>query len=262
MINYYDILGVNSNASQMEIKEAYRKLALKFHPDKNKNSEDSTQRFIEIVEAYNLLSNDQARSRYDNNAQFQGQNIDPLRSEYNNAQFQGQNKSSWKEQPIYTAVEFLIYERVDCGFRIQYPADWTFDEKSYNPYDDRFTQVVGFLPDQVVEKVSIDVKYLHSLSIDLDAYNRRQINELVARHSNAFDFILIKSSQTSLSHSRAFKIDYIFTYKHGNPYLRSIEIWTIKRNWAYHISYQTYSYEYLELLPTVQKMIDSFEVIK
>jgi DnaJ-class molecular chaperone len=60
MINYYDMLGVNSNASQMEIKEAYRKLALKFHPDKNKNSEDSTQRFIEIVEAYNVLSNDQA----------------------------------------------------------------------------------------------------------------------------------------------------------------------------------------------------------
>ncbi|MGB6594526.1 MAG: DnaJ domain-containing protein [Candidatus Nitrosopolaris sp.] len=141
MINYYDMLGVNSNASQMEIKEAYRKLALKFHPDKNKNSEDSTQRFIEIVEAYNVLSNDQARSRYDNNAQFQGQNIDPLRSEYNNTQFQGQTKSSWKEQPIYTAVEFLIYERVGCGFRIQYPADWTFDEKSYNPYDDRFTQV-------------------------------------------------------------------------------------------------------------------------
>jgi hypothetical protein len=100
------------------------------------------------------------------------------------------------------------------------------------------------------------------LSIDFDAYSRRQIDELVAKHSSAFDFILIDSSQTSLSHNRAYKIDYIFTYKHRSPYLRSIEIWTIKGHWAYHISYQTYSYEFLEFLPTIEKMIDSFEIIK
>jgi hypothetical protein len=111
-------------------------------------------------------------------------------------------------------------------------------------------------------RISIEVKYLHSLTIDFDAYNRRQIDELVTRHSTAFDFILIKSSETSLSNNRAYKIDYIFTYKHGNPYLRSIEVWTVKRNWAFHISYQTYSYEFLEFLPTIQIMIESFEIIK
>ncbi len=88
-----------------------------------------------------------------------------------------------------------------------------------------------------------------------------KLMKLVARHSGAFDFILIKSSETTISHNRAYKIDYIFTYKHRNPYLRSIEIWTIKKNWAHHISYQAYSYEFLAFLPTVQKMIDSFEVI-
>lgn len=177
MINYYDILGVHSNASQTEIRTAYRKLALKFHPDRNKNSESSTQKFIEIVEAYNVLSNDEARSLYDSNLQLQKP-----------------KNFSRKKQPIYTAAEFLNYERLDLGFRIQYPPNWSLDEKNYNPYDDRFTEVVGFLfpsydePNQLIERISIEVKYLHSLTIDFDAYNRRQINELVTRYSNAFEF--------------------------------------------------------------------------
>jgi curved DNA-binding protein CbpA len=65
--NYYEILGVSPNASQAEINKTFRKLALQHHPDKNKNSEESKQKFMKIIEAYEVLSDEQARKNYDNN---------------------------------------------------------------------------------------------------------------------------------------------------------------------------------------------------
>jgi DnaJ-domain-containing protein 1 len=65
--NYYDILGVSKDASQDEIKKSFRNLALKYHPDKNGNSEESKQRFTKIIEAYEVLSDEQARKNYDSN---------------------------------------------------------------------------------------------------------------------------------------------------------------------------------------------------
>lgn len=62
--NYYKILGVSRNATKEEIKKAYRKLALQWHPDKNK-SPDAHHKFIEINEAYLILSDDEARTKYD-----------------------------------------------------------------------------------------------------------------------------------------------------------------------------------------------------
>lgn len=67
MPSYYEILGVSSEATQDEIKKSFRNLALKYHPDKNRNSEESKQKFMSIVEAYEVLSDDQARKIYDNN---------------------------------------------------------------------------------------------------------------------------------------------------------------------------------------------------
>lgn len=68
MPNYYEILGVSADATQDEIKKSFRHLALKYHPDKNGNSEESKQKFMKIVEAYEVLSNDQARKTYDGNS--------------------------------------------------------------------------------------------------------------------------------------------------------------------------------------------------
>jgi curved DNA-binding protein CbpA len=68
VLNYYEILGVSPNASQDEIKKSFRNLALQHHPDKNKNSEESKQKFMKIIEAYEVLSDEQARKDYDNNA--------------------------------------------------------------------------------------------------------------------------------------------------------------------------------------------------
>ncbi len=64
MKDYYEILGIGRNASQEEIKKAYRRLALKWHPDKNKSPE-AEKRFKEINEAYQVLSNPEKRRLYD-----------------------------------------------------------------------------------------------------------------------------------------------------------------------------------------------------
>ncbi|HWK58327.1 MAG TPA: molecular chaperone DnaJ [Parapedobacter sp.] len=63
--DYYDILGISRNADQAEIKSAYRKLAIKYHPDKNPDNKEAEEKFKEAAEAYEVLSNAEKRQRYD-----------------------------------------------------------------------------------------------------------------------------------------------------------------------------------------------------
>ena len=63
--DYYEVLGCERNASEAEIKSAYRKMALKYHPDRNPGDSESEARFKEAAEAYSVLSDAQKRQRYD-----------------------------------------------------------------------------------------------------------------------------------------------------------------------------------------------------
>ncbi len=63
--DYYEILGVSKNASDDEIKKAYRKLAVKYHPDKNPGDKEAEAKFKEINEAHDVLADKQKRARYD-----------------------------------------------------------------------------------------------------------------------------------------------------------------------------------------------------
>ncbi len=63
--DYYEILGVERNATVEVIKKAYRKIALKYHPDKNPDDKESEEKFKEAAEAYEVLSNEEKRARYD-----------------------------------------------------------------------------------------------------------------------------------------------------------------------------------------------------
>ena len=64
--DYYDVLGVSKNASPEDLKSAYRKLAVKYHPDKNPGDTKAEDKFKEASEAYGILSDKSKKDNYDN----------------------------------------------------------------------------------------------------------------------------------------------------------------------------------------------------
>ncbi|PIE97524.1 MAG: molecular chaperone DnaJ [Treponema sp.] len=95
-MNYYDILGVPKNASDDEIKKAYRNLAKKYHPDQNQGNKDAEDKFKKINDAYSVLSDPQKRSDYD----FSGYRDDytSQRTYRNtNSEFEEEFRSFWNE---------------------------------------------------------------------------------------------------------------------------------------------------------------------
>src|SRR5215218_11078798 len=63
--DFYEVLGVSKTADAEELKRAYRKLAMSYHPDRNPGDQSAEQKFKEISEAYDVLKDDQKRAAYD-----------------------------------------------------------------------------------------------------------------------------------------------------------------------------------------------------
>ncbi|MFH1779889.1 MAG: molecular chaperone DnaJ [Candidatus Micrarchaeota archaeon] len=98
--DYYDVLGVNNNASLDEIKKAYRALAMKHHPDRN-NEKNSEEKFKEVSEAYAILSNTEKRKQYDS---------------YGHSAFQGVNYEDVFRQADFSSFEDLFENMGFTGF--------------------------------------------------------------------------------------------------------------------------------------------------
>ena len=98
MKDYYKILETNKNASQEEIKQKYRELAKKWHPDANGNGEESEEKFKDIAEAYSVLSSPAKRKEYDDESRFQSSYSRNTHRSYGNASWQ----EAEEEAPFYT----------------------------------------------------------------------------------------------------------------------------------------------------------------
>ena len=72
--DYYEVLGVDKNADLETIKKAYRKMAMKYHPDRNPDNKEAEEKFKEVGEAYEVLSDSDKRARYD---QYGHAGVDP-----------------------------------------------------------------------------------------------------------------------------------------------------------------------------------------
>ena len=95
--DYYKILGVNKNATKTEIKKAYKKLAVKYHPDKNPNNKEAEEKFKVISDAYSVLSDNEKRSKYDQfgkDGLSNGPNMHGNPNDIFNTFFQGQDPFS------------------------------------------------------------------------------------------------------------------------------------------------------------------------
>ena len=110
--DYYDVLGVSKTASADEIKRAHRKLALKYHPDRNKNNKDAEEKFKEIQEAYDVLSDSTKKANYD---QFGHAGVgaggpppngaDPFEA-YRRAQGSRGGRTTWRPSPGVSVEDF------------------------------------------------------------------------------------------------------------------------------------------------------------
>ena len=97
--DYYKILGVERNASEADIRKAYRKLAMQYHPDRNPNDKQAEERFKEINEAYQVLSDPKKRGHYDQ-----------LGSDYSN----------WQQRGEPGNFDWGQYEGFPGGVRVEY----------------------------------------------------------------------------------------------------------------------------------------------
>ena len=115
-MDHYKVLEVNNTASKDDIRKSFRYLALKYHPDRNKNSEESKRKFMQIVEAYETLSDDQARKNYDVATTIRNNNNNNYQRDYYRSYVYNHNTTrQWTPSADFDTV--YSYEEIKRKYR-------------------------------------------------------------------------------------------------------------------------------------------------
>lgn len=129
MKDYYKILEINKNATDEEIKKAYRKLAKKWHPDKNLNDPRAEEKFKEIQEAYDVLSDKKKKENYDNPYNFSNENVFSEFDFFKN--FKTSSKKQQSDYDFFQDIENFFKEKNNKtlkGSNLKLKVKITFEE--------------------------------------------------------------------------------------------------------------------------------------
>lgn len=133
MSNYYDILGIDKNASSDDIKKAYRKIAKEYHPDKNPDNKEAEEKFKQAAEAYETLSDDSKRKNYDmfgsngRQNQFSGFSggFEDIFSQFDHI-FNFGNRRQKKGSDIKISIQLTLLDIINgCSKKVRYNRDVT-----------------------------------------------------------------------------------------------------------------------------------------
>ncbi len=119
--DYYEVLGVDRNTPIEEIKKAYRKLAFKYHPDRNPNDPEAAERFKEINEAYQVLSDDEKRAQYDSFGHLEREGM------YSSNEYGFENISDLFGT-LFDEVFYTTRKRPQRGSDLKYNLELAFEE--------------------------------------------------------------------------------------------------------------------------------------
>ena len=158
-------------------------------------------------------------------------------------------------------ISFKTYVNSIYGILMQYPSDWKKVEPGHFSQTNNFNIIVGYLSPKESAlyrsppaALSVGIQnLLNSQSITLDQYSDAQINFIRKQAS------VLESNTITLkgdNNTRAHKLVYL-----NSEGQKIMQVWTIKDDKAYHITYATNETRYYDYLPPVQKMIDSFEIL-
>jgi curved DNA-binding protein len=153
--DYYKILGVEKSASEEDIKKAYRKLAMKFHPDRNPGNKQAEEKFKKLSEAYAVLSDQEKRKQYDSFGS------DAFRQRYS----QEDIFKNFDFSDILKEFGFNLGGRGSRGFGGGRSRTFTFGQGGGDPFADLFGGAQGYAQQQMPQKGQ-DLEY--NLSITLE----------------------------------------------------------------------------------------------
>jgi serine/threonine-protein kinase len=178
------------------------------------------------------------------------------------------SSSSSNPHTSITTTKFSVYDNPSLGIKILYPSDWKpFQTSTINRTVIEFKQKVMMNEHDTLSSpfISISIGNLSSTIKTLDVLTKENVD---LANKTLLNFRLIESNMTTtLANNPAYKIVSTFTSLGlgdplHSPHFQTMNIWTIKGDKMYTISYSQITSEFSRYIPIIQKMIDSFEITK